>query len=78
MGWGERNIQYSTVQYISLIREGEGEEPRRRGEERMMTMRRFLLKREVAAISDWGLEKERTKEKRKKVCGCVQFWVPRS
>lgn len=53
-----------TVQYISLIREGEGEEPRRRGEERMMTMRRFLLKREVAAISDWGLEKERTKEKK--------------
>lgn len=30
----------------------------------MMTMRRFLLKREVAAISDWGLEKERTKEKK--------------
>lgn len=36
----------------------------------MMTMRRFLLKREVAAISDWELEKERTKEK-KEVCGCV-------
>lgn len=31
----------------------------------MMTMRRFLLKREVAAISDWELEKERTKEKKK-------------
>lgn len=34
MGWGrEGNIQYSTVRYISLIREGEGEEPRRRGGE---------------------------------------------
>lgn len=66
-----------TVQYISLIREGEGEEPRRRGEERMMTMRRFLLKREVAAISDWGLEKEETKEKKRCVAVYSFGYLPR-
>lgn len=60
MGWG-REI-YSTVQYISLMKEGKGEEPRRRREERMMTVRRFLLKREVAAISDWGFGKNKRKK----------------
>lgn len=34
----------------------------------MMTMRRFLLKREVAAISDWEFGKNKRK---KEVCGCV-------
>lgn len=65
MGWGVGGREggreiYCTVQYISLIREGKG-----KGMMTMMTMRRFLLKREVAAISDWELEKERTKEKKK-------------
>lgn len=36
----------------------------------MMTMRRFLLKREVAAISDWEFGKNKRKRK-KEVCGCV-------
>lgn len=69
MGWG-REI-YSTVQYISLIREGEGEEPRRRGKGgrmTMMTMRRFLLKREVAAISDWELGKNKRKKRSVWLC----------
>lgn len=57
MGWG-REI-YCTVQYISLIKEGEGE-----GMMTMMTMRRFLLKREVAAISDWEFGKNKRKRKK--------------
>lgn len=65
MGWGGI---YSTVQYISLIREGEG-----KGMMTMMTMRRFLLKREVAAISDWEFGKNKRK---KEVCGCVLYEAP--
>lgn len=40
-------------------------------------MRRFLLKREVAAISDWGLEKERTKEKKRCVAVYSFGYLPR-